>query len=140
MHVTVNQLVLAAMLLVTMASASPMAKQETKEESTKDTFSVRQTRSKTYAARKNGPAGLRYAYDKYNMHPPTETKGKKIVGGKQKTVKQKSKASQADSSAAGGVGSVTATPSDPLDDEYVSTVTVGGQKVHVDFDTGSSDL
>jgi len=139
MRLTVDQLALAAMLLAAVTSASPMAKQETKEEPEKDTFSIRQIRSKTYAARKSGPAGLRHAYDKYNMHPPTDRKGKK-AGGKQKTVKQKSKASKAGSSAVGGVGSVAATPSDPVDNEYISPATVGGQEIHVAFDTGSSDL
>lgn len=139
MRLGVDQLALAAMLLAVVTSATPMAKQESKEEPKKDTFSIRQTRSKSSAARRSGPVGLRYAYNKYNMHPPKDTEGKKGAG-KQKSVKQKPKASKADSSAAGGVASVVTTPSGPVDDEYVSTVMVGGQEVHVDFDTGSSDL
>jgi len=139
MRLTVDQLALAAMLLAAVTSATPMAKQESKEEPKKDTFSIGQIRSKSSAARRSGPAGLRHAYGKYNMHLPKDMGGRKGAG-KQKTVKQKSKASKADSSAAGGVGSVVATPSDPVDNEYVSTVMVGGQKVHVGFDTGSSDL
>ena len=142
MQLTVEQLALAAMLLAAVTSATPMAKQESKEEPTKDMFSVKQVRTKLGHGRKYGPAGLRHAYDKYNMGRDlvTKGKGKKGKGGKQKTVKQKSTDSKADSSAAGGVGIVAATPSEPTDLEYVSTVTIGGQEVHVNFDTGSSDL
>jgi hypothetical protein len=39
-----------------------------------------------------------------------------------------------------GVGSVTATPVEPNDLEYIAPVTIGGQTIDMNFDTGSSDL
>ena len=41
--------------------------------------------------------------------------------------------------AAGGQGSVAATPENG-DLEYLSQVTIGGQTLNLDFDTGSADL
>lgn len=37
-------------------------------------------------------------------------------------------------------GSATATPSDSYDSEYLVPVSVGGQTLNLDFDTGSADL
>ncbi|OBT77459.1 hypothetical protein VF21_05234 [Pseudogymnoascus sp. 05NY08] len=39
-----------------------------------------------------------------------------------------------------GVGSVTATPVEPNDLEFIAPVTIGGQLIDMNFDTGSSDL
>jgi aspergillopepsin I len=45
----------------------------------------------------------------------------------------------ADVAAAAADGSVSATP-EAYDQEYLSPVTIGGQTLNLDFDTGSSDL
>jgi hypothetical protein len=53
------------------------------------------------------------------------------------------RASMADSSvvtAAAADGTVPAVPNDEYDSAYLSPVTVGSTTVHLDFDTGSSDL
>ena len=42
--------------------------------------------------------------------------------------------------AAAQTGSVTATPGDQYDSEYLAPVTIGSQTINLDFDTGSSDL
>ncbi|WPG98724.1 Hypothetical protein R9X50_00151800 [Acrodontium crateriforme] len=42
--------------------------------------------------------------------------------------------------AAAQQGSVTASPSDSMDDSYICPVTTGSNTLHLDFDTGSSDL
>jgi aspergillopepsin I len=42
--------------------------------------------------------------------------------------------------AAQQTGTVVATPSDQYDDEYTCQVSVGGQTLPLDFDTGSADL
>lgn len=61
----------------------------------------------------NGPAAYARALQKY---------GKTLTAG------------------AGNDGSVTATPSDPYDTEYVCPVSIDGQTLKLNFDTGSSDL
>lgn len=47
---------------------------------------------------------------------------------------------QAGAPQASGVGIVTATPVAPNDLEYIAPVTIGGQLIDMNFDTGSSDL
>jgi hypothetical protein len=42
--------------------------------------------------------------------------------------------------AAAVTGSVTATPEDAYDSEYLAPVTVGSTTLNLDFDTGSADL
>jgi aspergillopepsin I len=42
--------------------------------------------------------------------------------------------------ATGNDGSVSATPKDQFDSEYLCPVSIDGQTLNLDFDTGSADL
>ncbi|KAI1612304.1 aspergillopepsin I [Exophiala viscosa] len=75
-------------------------------------FTVNQGPAKPYQA---GPVILQKAYSKYNKVAPEDV--------------QKAASS----------GSVTATP-EQYDAEYLCPVTIGGQTLNLDFDTGSADL
>lgn len=75
-------------------------------------FTVNQGPEKPYQA---GPVILQKAYSKYNKVAPEAV--------------QK----------AASNGSVTATP-EQYDAEYLCPVTIGGQTLNLDFDTGSADL
>lgn len=65
----------------------------------------------------SGPASLAKAYGKFNKAAPKDVKV----------------------AAAASDGTVTATP-EQYDVEYLSPVSIGGQVLNLDFDTGSSDL
>ena len=86
----------------------------------RDRFTVQQTISKSSSNANGGPAELAQVYRKYNSKVPARLR----------------KAAQ---SAAENAASVTASPSTG-DSEYTALVTIGGQDVNLDFDTGSSDL
>lgn len=79
------------------------------------TFTIHQTVPKN--SYKSGPQALASVYGKYGKPVPENI-------------------AQA---AANNDGSVTATPQQ-YDSEYLCPVTIGGQTVNLDFDTGSSDL
>jgi len=79
---------------------------------TKKGFTVQQSVAKPFQA---GPVVLQKVYQKYNKTVPTNVK------------------------AAATDGSVTATP-EQYDAEYLCPVTIGGQTLNLDFDTGSADL
>jgi hypothetical protein len=89
-----------------------------------------QKRSFTHVVRRrlpgNGPtAGLnaiQQAYRKYGFDLPSD-----MVGASDKAV------------AGAQIGSVAANP-EPNAAEYLSPVSIGGQTLNLDFDTGSSDL
>jgi len=78
----------------------------------KQTFTVYESVPKPFAP---GPVLLLEAYEKFGATPP------------------------ADVLAAATDGSVTATP-EQYDSEYLCPVTIGGQTLNLDFDTGSADL
>jgi hypothetical protein len=78
-------------------------------------FSVTQVPNPKFVA--NGPAAYARAFMKYNkpiLHDLTV--------------------------AIGNDGSVIATPTDSYDNEYVCPVSIDGQTLAMDFDTGSADL
>ncbi|EXJ96072.1 aspergillopepsin I [Capronia coronata CBS 617.96] len=79
---------------------------------TKKGFTIVQAVAKPFQA---GPVVLQKAYNKFNKAIPADVK------------------------AAAADGSVTATPEE-YDAEYLCPVTVGGQTLNLDFDTGSADL
>ncbi|KIX06936.1 uncharacterized protein Z518_04912 [Rhinocladiella mackenziei CBS 650.93] len=80
--------------------------------STKKGFTVKQAIAKPFQA---GPVVLQKTYNKYTTAVPADVK------------------------AAAADGSVTATP-EQYDAEYLSPVSIGGQTLNLDFDTGSADL
>lgn len=76
-------------------------------------FSVVQTANPKFKA--NGPLAYAKAYKKFGKTMPADL-------------------------AAAVSGSVVATPDDTYDSEYLCPVTIGGQTLTLDFDTGSADL
>ncbi|KAI9810108.1 MAG: Type I transmembrane sorting receptor [Pycnora praestabilis] len=80
-----------------------------------NTFTVQQEFARYFI--KNGPTALSNTYLKYNKQLPADVA----------------------SAAANNDGTVTATP-EQYDEEYLCPVTIGGQTLSLDFDTGSSDL
>ena len=82
------------------------------EVTTKKGFTITQSIAKPFQA---GPVVLQKAYNKYNSAIPADVK------------------------AAAADGSVAANP-EQYDAEYLSPVTIGGQTLNLDFDTGSADL
>lgn len=107
-----TQNVAAASALISIASASPIVDKRLK--ANKD-FTVRQSVAKPSI--KSGPAALAGAYAKYGKQAPANVKA----------------------AAAGNDGTVTTNPTQ-YDSEYLTPVTIGGQQLTLDFDTGSSDL
>lgn len=124
MRFSVDQLTLAAAVLITMASANPMPKN--------GAFTVHQIVAPGRSVRMTGAKAFRHTYAKHYMKLPARYE-KNLGLHHQKTAKART-------GSAAGDGSVSATPVDLSDDEYISSVEVGGQKVLIDFDTGSSDL
>lgn len=82
------------------------------EVTTRKGFTINQSIPKPFQA---GPVVLQRAYRKYNRAVPEDV----------------TRAAQD--------GTVSATP-EQFDSEYLSPVTIGGQTVNLDFDTGSADL
>lgn len=76
-------------------------------------FSVTQLKNEKFVA--NGPMAYAKAYKKFNKAMP-----KDLV--------------------AATSGSVTASPAGAYDSEYICPVSIGGQTLNLDFDTGSADL
>lgn len=109
------QFVLAAATLVTLTDALPTTEQHI------GSFEVKQVRNPSF--KRNGPKELAKAYRKYGKELPTDLL--KVVSAKKSS---------------GNDGTVTTTPSDSYDSEYLTPVTIGGQTLQLDFDTGSSDL
>ena len=125
MRFNIDQLTLAASLLATVVSATPMSKG--------NTFTTKQVCATTRSNRRTGARALKFAYHRYGKKMPS--KGKAGKGSdKQKAFQSRSASAKNDD------GTVVATPSDLSDDEYTSQVQIGGQTVTLDFDTGSSDL
>ena len=125
MRFTIDQLTLAASLLATVVSATPMSKGST--------FTAKQVRATTRSNRRTGAGALRFAYHRYGKKMPSKD-GAGQGSNKQKALNSRSASASTDD------GTVTATPSDLSDDEYICQVQIGGQTVNLDFDTGSSDL
>lgn len=84
-------------------------------EKRKEAFSVHQTVPKPFI--KSGPAAVAAVYKKYGGTAPADVLA----------------------AAAANDGTVTTTP-EQYDSEYLTPVSVGGQTLNLDFDTGSSDL
>lgn len=141
MRSIINLLYLA--LLATVVSAAPANNQ--KRSIQKRSFKVDRVRNLNFKGH-NGPRELMKAYAKYSMPVPQGLLDAIAAQGKPEFKSQsvgESKISAQDpatnSSKAAGDGLVTATP-EAGDVEYLSPVTIGGQTLNLDFDTGSSDL
>lgn len=101
----------AASTLLALAAASPIEL----EPRGSATFSIQQSVRKPVLL--SGPAQLASTYTKYKKAAPEDVKA----------------------AAAANDGTVTASPEE-YDSEYLCPVTIGGQTLNLDFDTGSSDL
>lgn len=101
----------------------------------------------------DGPIQLMKAYQKFGMtvpeglhlsvgsrHRKGNSHGAGTVTGAGNNTTTGNDTAQAGAPQASGVGIVTATPVAPNDLEYIAPVTIGGQLIDMNFDTGSSDL
>ncbi|KAF2124713.1 Asp-domain-containing protein [Dothidotthia symphoricarpi CBS 119687] len=111
----------AALAFASTALANPVQLDKLEKRST---FSVEQVKHSTYL--KNGPAQIAKTFRKYGKTVPDH-----ILAAADNA---------ASVSAAAVTGTVPANPSDSYDSSYLSPVTIAGKTVHLDFDTGSSDL
>jgi hypothetical protein len=102
------------MYLLTLASATLLSMTTASPLEQPRSFSVAQVPNPKFVL--NGPAAYAKAFLKYNMPMPHDL-----------------------AVATGNDGSVTATP-DASDLEYLSPVSIDGQTLTLDFDTGSADL
>ncbi|KAI1643090.1 acid protease [Daldinia loculata] len=133
--------------LLALASASPVRIQK------RGVYKVERVPNPNYTGR-NGPRALLKTLRKYRMPIPASVAGaaqqqtemiskrepKRGKGHRQKGQNGGAAAGgQAAGSAANGTGLVTTTP-EANDVEYLSPVTIGGQTLNLDFDSGSSDL
>ncbi|KAL9608122.1 MAG: hypothetical protein Q9167_007029 [Letrouitia subvulpina] len=100
----------AASALLALASASPVDKRVVKKD-----FSVKQSIAKPKI--KSGPAAVQATFNKYGKQAPANVRA----------------------AAANNDGTVVTTPTE-YDSQYLTPVTIGGQELNLDFDTGSSDL
>lgn len=100
----------AASSLLIVASASPIDLLDISK-----AFTVFQSVEKAFLL--SGPATVLSTYKKFNVQAPAD-----VV-----------------SAAANNDGTVSASPTE-YDSQYLTPVTVGGQTLNLDFDTGSADL
>lgn len=142
MRFTIDQLSLVAAVLATVASGTPMSK--------KDSFTIQQVGTSSSSGRKNGAAARAFAYDRYHKSVSTELgKAASRHATNAMATKKTHKISQKPIIKAAhkihsptntsGSGIVAADPTSG-DNEYISPISIGGQTVNLQFDTGSSDL
>jgi hypothetical protein len=98
--------------LASLALASPVAPQN------KRAAGFRVNQISTGTVKRNGPAAMKRALQKYGKTVPS-----RVIA----------------AAAAEGSGTVAATP-EQYDSEYLCPVDVGGTTLNLDFDTGSADL
>ncbi len=111
MHFTAK--VGAASALATLATAIPADYSPVEKRGV--TFRIDQTVAKSLIL--SGPASVAKVYGKFGKAPPADVRA----------------------AAANNDGTVTASP-EQYDSEYLCPVSIGGQTLNLDFDTGSSDL
>lgn len=100
----------AASAVLALASASPAGRRDVKKD-----FTIEETVQIPFI--QSGPAAVLSTYNKFNVQAPED-----VVA-----------------AAAANDGTVAAVPS-KYDSEYLTPVTVGGQTLNLNFDTGSADL
>lgn len=124
MHFTQQLALAAALASVTSALPHVAFPNKRSENTTKTTFTVQQTVKGDPNTKLAGPVALARAIGKYAKVGATVPQVVNAAA---------AKAAQSDD------GTVVASPSQ-YDSEYIESVTIGGQKLNLDFDTGSSDL
>jgi hypothetical protein len=100
---------------IALASATLLSMAAASPLEKRGSFSVTQVPNPKFVA--NGPAAYASAFQKHNKPMPHDL-----------------------AVAIGNDGSVTATPEDQYDREYLCPVSIDGQTLNLQFDTGSSDL
>lgn len=101
----------ASALIIVIAAASPIAEQQ----NLKKAFTIHQSVAKEFI--QSGPAAVLSTYRKFSKPAPDD-----VVA-----------------AAAANDGVVSASPT-AYDLQYLTPVTIGGQTVNLDIDTGSADL
>lgn len=109
----IEQLSAAAWALLSLAAASPIELVEQRD--LKQAFTIHQSVPKSFI--QSGPAAVLSTYRKFRKPAPQD-----VVA-----------------AAAANNGVVSASPT-ANDSQYLTPVTIGGQNVNLDFDTGSADL
>lgn len=109
----IEQLLAAAWALSSLAAASPIELVEQRD--LKQAFTIHQSVPKQWIL--SGPAAVLSTYRKFSKPAPQD-----VVA-----------------AAAANDGIVSASPTQ-YDSQYLTPVTIGGQTVNLDFDTGSADL
>lgn len=122
MHPRLSSILLVAIFfsLVLAAPTSPATSKIQKR-----SFKVSRKRNVAFTGY-DGPAQLMKAYQKFGIAIPEGLHSSANVRRSHETVN--------------GTGIVTATPVEPNDIEYIAPITVGGQTLDMNFDSGSSDL
>jgi aspergillopepsin I len=90
----------------------------------RSSYSIPAVRNVNYV--RNGAAAMKKAYNKYNLKPTGGLAGSFLESLPENIVKRQD-------------GSAVATPATG-DVEYLVPVSIGGETLNLDFDTGSSDL
>jgi hypothetical protein len=102
-------------LVIALASATLLSLAAASPLEKRGSFSVTQVPNTKFVA--NGPTAYARAFKKYNKPIPHDL-----------------------AVATSNDGSVAATPDDASDSEYLSPVSIDGQTLNLQFDTGSADL
>ncbi|MCJ1312949.1 hypothetical protein MMC25_006625 [Agyrium rufum] len=126
MQFTLSSALCATLLLLDQASAAPTTHSKSKKAADLTSYRINRVPSGRTLVR-NGKSAYVKAFAKYGMPLPEDYDVTPTI---------KSKINAA---ASGQTGVVTNEPT-PGDVEFISPVTIGGQTIPMDFDTGSSDL
>lgn len=127
MHHLITSAFLAGLLLLGSASAAPRYHSRTSHLEKRTSFRVDRV-AVPAAAPKSAAKAARKAFNKFGMKMPNGLAQQGGAGG-----------AVSDATATSQTGDVANTPEDG-DVEFVAPITVGGQTIVMDFDTGSSDL
>ncbi len=116
-------------LLVTLVLSSPI---DTKIH--KRSFKLSRRANPSFTGR-NGPRSLVQAYSKHRL-PFTDD----FVRGAHRASSAKESTTKLENTDSADSGLVLATPVEPNDLEYIAPISIGGQEIAMNFDTGSADL
>lgn len=125
MYSRLSAFLLVALFLTFILAAPTPAKIQ------KRSFKIHRKRNEDFAGY-HGPTQLLKAYQKFNFGIPEGLHRSASV--------KPSSTNLAIGNSSIGTGIVTATPVEPNDLEYIAPITIGGQTINMNFDTGSSDL
>lgn len=116
-------------LCITLVFSAPTTDQKIHKRS----FKLSRRSNPSFTGR-HGPRSLLQAYRKHNLPIPTDLYRSASI------VAQNSSTKLEATSEDDGTGLVTATPVEPNDLEYIAPISIGGQEIPMNIDTGSADL